>query len=455
MPVFGGGLRTLAVSVTGALYSWGMPFLAEDEFNPGGLPNGNAPERVALPAGTTVRQASSHKLQAGIVTDDGHLYMVGARPLLGLGELDGSCDALQHLDEGVDTPALLPRSLFNGEAVLMVACGRWQTTALTEGGAVFTFGIKIDELSALGHDTPSYHDEFAPKQILPGDFNHERVVMVAGGKHHTLALTETGAIFWWGGYEGLLFSADGFGKINGWETPEPVHGLPSEDRIVFISAGESHSAAVSEYGLLYTWGSGKYSQLGHGDEQDRIDPVLVQNLVDGGVNVVTVACGFGQTVASARDGALLFCGTGFSAGYYSHKTFTRYMLRDKKVTSISAGYRGCFAVTEDVAFWAYGQGEEGYLGHGRNASWLALCKVTGAVVDSTFFGSWRMLSVEAVLALAMGMHSRLGARSPLYALAGEESILEMILELYSARRTVPGEAGRHEGLRRLVGISVV
>ena len=42
-----------------------------------------------------------------------------------------------------------------------------------------------------------------------------------------------------------------------------VQGLSSV-KVVVIAAGESHSAAITDKGALYTWGRGNYGRLGHG-----------------------------------------------------------------------------------------------------------------------------------------------------------------------------------------------
>ena len=48
------------------------------------------------------------------------------------------------------------------------------------------------------------------------------------------------------------------------DTPILVPGLVGK-RVVHIAAGSGHSAAVSEDGVLYTWGKGTYGRLGHGE----------------------------------------------------------------------------------------------------------------------------------------------------------------------------------------------
>ncbi len=45
--------------------------------------------------------------------------------------------------------------------------------------------------------------------------------------------------------------------------PTRVSGL-SDRKIVEVSAGSVHSAAITEEGELYTWGRGTYGRLGHG-----------------------------------------------------------------------------------------------------------------------------------------------------------------------------------------------
>ena len=50
---------------------------------------------------------------------------------------------------------MVARALFDGEAVLMVACGYAHTAAVTEGGGVYTFGD--GDFGQLGHGDEQEH----------------------------------------------------------------------------------------------------------------------------------------------------------------------------------------------------------------------------------------------------------------------------------------------------------
>ena len=76
--------------------------------------------------------------------------------------------------------------------------------------------------------------------------------------------------------------------------PTPVAGLEGVD-VVQVSASRHHVACVSRDGRVFTWGSGLYGQLGHGDRVTRFAPKMVEALR--GVNVTAVAAGARHTVA--------------------------------------------------------------------------------------------------------------------------------------------------------------
>ena len=62
-----------------------------------------------------------------------------------------------------------------------------------------------------------------------------------------------------------------------------------------MAAGESHSAAISGNGVLFTWGRGDLGQLG-GEQLKQLIPVEVDNSHWDGKQVAQVSCGKNFTV---------------------------------------------------------------------------------------------------------------------------------------------------------------
>ena len=94
-----------------------------------------------------------------------------------------------------------------------------------------------------------------PTRVTAARFDHARVLMLAAGGSHTMALSEEGGAFTWGcGMHGRL-------GLGGAEHDEPLpRRLPKEHfvgaQLCFIAAGDWTSAAVTDNGQLYTWGAG-------------------------------------------------------------------------------------------------------------------------------------------------------------------------------------------------------
>lgn len=68
----------------------------------------------------------------------------------------------------------------------------------------------------------------------------------------------------------------GHGNNSTQKLPKQVMGPLTGKVVVFISAGYRHSAAITEDGILYTWGEGDFGRLGHGDSQSRVIPTQVK-----------------------------------------------------------------------------------------------------------------------------------------------------------------------------------
>ncbi|CAM9159061.1 unnamed protein product [Choristocarpus tenellus] len=177
-------------------------------------------------------------------------------------------------------------------------------TTAGHGGDVYSFG-KADFF--LGYDLPNASDVIRPRRVE--SLANLQVVCVAASRYHSVAVTLGGKVFTWGhGRSGRLGHGDEGVRI----LPTLVEGL-SHKMAVGVAAAENHTVALTSDGLLYTWGSNRFGQLGHGGSHGgnvgrvsatvtgvRLSPKRVEGLRK--VNVVQVATGAGHTAAVTSQG---------------------------------------------------------------------------------------------------------------------------------------------------------
>lgn len=131
-----------------------------------------------------------------------------------------------------------------------------------------------------------------------------RVIAVAAGSRHSLALSSDGNVFAWGW--GLLGQL-GLGETQSVLNPTMIPTF--SQRIVMISAGGMHSACIDTTGECYTWGSSRYGQLGQGEEVvkalvQRTPGKVILNAAEEPLIAKTISCGGMHTAAVGVDGAL-------------------------------------------------------------------------------------------------------------------------------------------------------
>jgi alpha-tubulin suppressor-like RCC1 family protein len=178
------------------------------------------------------------------------------------------------------------------ERVDLVSCGKEHVLLLDmTSGHVFSFGL--GSRGQLGHSTVDA--ETAPKIIEALAGIH--IKHVAAGGWHSLALSDIGDIYAWGwnnhGQLGI--------KCLPPEVPQTFYMLPyivdfPQDCIVDrIACGARHSVALTSEGV-WSWGWGKYGQLGHGDSCDKTFPTLVEYFQEINMKILDISCGPWQTI---------------------------------------------------------------------------------------------------------------------------------------------------------------
>jgi alpha-tubulin suppressor-like RCC1 family protein len=113
---------------------------------------------------------------------------------------------------------------------------------------------------------------------------------VACGDAHTAAVTEDGGLWAWGaGDKGQL----GLTSLEHRAEPTFLGGLEKfATRFVMLVSGLFHSVALAADGAVWTWGTGHYGRLGHGDEQNRSTPTRLGS--SSSILLKTNSTGIGQ-----------------------------------------------------------------------------------------------------------------------------------------------------------------
>eukprot|EP00740_Mantoniella_antarctica_P008666 CAMPEP_0181368072 /NCGR_PEP_ID=MMETSP1106-20121128/11847_1 /TAXON_ID=81844 /ORGANISM="Mantoniella antarctica, Strain SL-175" /LENGTH=246 /DNA_ID=CAMNT_0023484073 /DNA_START=1793 /DNA_END=2534 /DNA_ORIENTATION=- len=122
---------------------------------------------------------------------------------------------------------------------------------------------------------------------------------------HAAAVCDSGELFMWGsGSHGKL----GLGYEKEYFVPMLVLGQLQGKRVVTISAGTQHTAALTSDNAVFTWGWGKDGRLGHGDEKSKFVPTLVETVTKYMQGCVAVSAGHDHTAAISVNADLLTWG---------------------------------------------------------------------------------------------------------------------------------------------------
>lgn len=187
---------------------------------------------------------------------------------------------------------------------------------------------------------------------------------VAAGGFHSVYLDETGQVWTWGDNR--------FGQLGNEDTTEPllnpevVSALPS---IARISAGGSHTMALTTDGQVWTWGGNHDNTLGVSTSTTtQATPVLIPNLD----HVMAIAAGDGHGVALRSNGTVWTWGINMDGQLGlpqdSNHPFPEQVAEINDAIAIAAGNFHTLIVRQDGSVWAAGLNNHGQLGDGTTVS---------------------------------------------------------------------------------------
>ena len=242
-----------------------------------------------------------------------------------------------------------------------IAGGSKSLFLVSNDGKVFACGEGTNGRLGLGQ----VGNISMPRQLCAlSQYVVKKVAVHSGGKH-AMALTVDGRVFSWGeGDDGKLGHCS---KLSV-EKPRIIEALRNK-RVRDIACGSSHSAAITSSGELYTWGCGEYGRLGHGDNVTQLRPKQVKALV--GHRIIQVACGSrdAQTLALSDEGMVFSwgdgdfgkLGRGGSEGCATPANVEK--LNGMGITQIECGAQFSLALSKSGVVWTWGKGDYFRLGH--------------------------------------------------------------------------------------------
>lgn len=244
------------------------------------------------------------------------------------------------------------------QKIVQIACGAAHSLALTEWGQVYSWGS--NSLGQLGIDsTKSFSQPKIVKTLVT-----KHVVQIVCGHYHSIVLTNTGELYGWGSN---VYGQLGLGIPNE-SVPNPtliktLVGLP----IAVIACGANHSFALSKSSAVFGWGKNTFGQLGVQDCESKLFPTQLRSLKTIGVR--NISCGDDFSVFLTGDGGVFTCGLG-AFGQLGHGLVKNEMLPRKVVelmgstiSQVSCGGRHTLALVPSRGkVYGFGLGGSGQLG---------------------------------------------------------------------------------------------
>ena len=296
------GSHSIALASDGTVYTWGLNQYGQLGNNT--TTNSRSPIAVQVAgtplAGKTIVQIAAGADHSLALDSDGALYAWGS-------------NAYGQLGNGTTTNSSVPVAVkiagtpLAGKTIVQIAAGANHNMVLTSDGAVYTWGWNYH--GQLGNNTKTNSNTIVAVQTISTPIAGKKIVKIAAGQGHSLALTDDGMVYAWGrndtGQLGNNATTDAMLPV-----AVTVTGTPMNNKtIIEIASGARHSLAIDSSGKVYAWGHNGSGQLGNNSTVNALTPVAVQAPAD--KNIIQVS---GSGWLGASSSALTSNGAVYSWG---------------------------------------------------------------------------------------------------------------------------------------------
>ena len=272
--------------------------------------------------------------------------------------------------------------------IVQICKGKYHLVKLTSDGRVHSSGKAYFGVAGLGGSASAEKTKPLP------NLKNQKIVQIACGEFHSMALSDKGDLYTWGmGFEGQL------GLNSQYKVASSPRYLSFFYRkpIKFVTCGYNYSLAITkDNSLLYGWGENKLGQLGLGKQRQIIEqPTLIEILDKSGEqegNLISeesiktkeervytqkplkcfyVSAGYSHTCVVTEKGPVTFglnmygqLGIGNTETSFEPKLLEKDEKGDKieKIVKSACSTSGTFLISESGRLYTCGTGD---IGHGE------------------------------------------------------------------------------------------
>ena len=194
--------------------------------------------------------------------------------------------------------------------VVAMAAGQAHTLALRADGTVVAWGN--NSVGMLGNGGAGGFSTVPVQVVGPGGVGVlTDIVAVSAGFVHSMALKSDGTLLVWGNNTAGQLGA---GLVNALQTsPVPVTtsaapGATALNRIVSMAAGQNHSVALRSDGVVFAWGDDSSEQIGNGVGSPEFcngSPCVIRPLVvANATGMISISARGNHNLALRNDGSV-------------------------------------------------------------------------------------------------------------------------------------------------------
>lgn len=155
--------------------------------------------------------------------------------------------------------------------IVQIACGEHHVVALSDEGDLFTWGTSNEGALGLGKHMLSSSE---PRRLIVSQMI-QNIRQISCGPDCTVVLTDGGFCYCCG--------SNGFNKLGFGAKLSQLHGLQKvsfiTQKVLAVSVAETFAAFLIEGGYVVTAGDNSSGQLGLGHTNEQLEPTLLKSLM--------------------------------------------------------------------------------------------------------------------------------------------------------------------------------